>query len=304
MQSPALLSPGALQNLELLARQVVEGFIIGLHKSPFHGFSAEFAEHRLYNSGDPLRHVDWKVYGRTDKLFLKRFEEETNLRCCIALDTSASMHFPQAADRLSKFQFSVVAAAALLQLLRRQLDAGGLAFFGNGVEHLSPVRSSPRHYQQLTSTLQDALSRPPAGGGTALAGSLHELAERLHQRSLVVIFTDGLEGAGRLEEVQAALQHLRFRKHEVILFQVLDGKLERRFDFENRPLEFEDAETGEKVRVQPQQVRGHYLAALQQFERELRDYCLANRIDLTAVDLQAPVEAVLRAFLARRAKLL
>ncbi len=304
MQSPALLSPGALQNLELLARQVVEGFIIGLHKSPFHGFSAEFAEHRLYNSGDPLRHVDWKVYGRTDKLFLKRFEEETNLRCCIALDTSASMHFPQEAGKLSKYQFSVVAAAALFQMLRRQLDAGGLALFGNGVESLSPVRSSPRHYQQLTLQLQQSLTQVPAGGGTALAGSLHELAERLHQRSLVIVFTDGLEGQGSLTEVQAALQHLRFRKHEVILFQVLDGKLERRFDFENRPLEFEDAETGERIRVQPQQVREQYLASLHAFEKELRDYCLSNRIDLVEVDLQQSVEAVLRAFLARRAKLM
>ena len=299
-----LLSPGALQNLELLARQVVEGFIIGLHKSPFHGFSAEFAEHRLYNSGDPLRHVDWKVYGRTDKLFLKRFEEETNLRCCIALDISASMHFPQESGRLSKYQFSAVAAAALFQLLRRQLDAGGLAFFGAGVESLSPVRSSPRHYQQLTLELQRTLSQPWAGGGTALADSLHELAERLHQRSLVIIFTDGLEGQGDLAGVQAALQHLRFRKHEVILFQVLDGQRERRFDFENRPLEFEDAETGERVRVQPQQVREQYLRSLHAFEKEMRDYCLANRIDLVEVDLEAPVEAVLRAFLARRARLM
>ena len=304
MQSPVLLSPGALQNLELLARQVVEGFIIGLHKSPFHGFSAEFAEHRLYNSGDPLRHVDWKVYGRTDKLFLKRFEEETNLRCCIALDNSASMHFPQVANQISKYQFSVVAAAALFQLLRRQLDAGGLAFFGAGVESLSPVRSSPRHYQQLTLQLQHALSQPPAGGSTALANSLHELAERLHQRSLVIVFTDGLEGQGSLTEVQAALQHLRFRKHEVIVFQVLDGKLERQFNFENRPFEFEDAETGERVRVQPQQVRAQYLESLHVFETELRDYCLANRIDLIAVDLQESVEAVLRTFLARRTKML
>ncbi len=300
MAQATLLHPGALQNLELLTRQVVEGFIIGLHRSPFHGFSAEFAEHRLYNAGEPLRHVDWKVFGRTDKLFSKRFEEETNLRCCIAIDESASMAFPQSESQVSKYQFSLVAAAALLQLLRRQLDAASLGFFTAAVHELTAARSAPRHYQQLISMLEARLQQLPTGRSTSIAASLHALADRLPRRSLVVVFTDTLEADNYLSGVQDALQHLRFNKHEVIVFQVLDGPKEREFAFENRPYEFEDPETGERVRVQAGQVREAYLAALNSHLEQLRSYTLQNRIDLTEVDIAEPVEDVLRRFLSRR----
>lgn len=300
MAQATLLNPGALQNLELLARQVVEGFIIGLHRSPFHGFSAEFAEHKTYNAGEPLRHVDWKVYGRTDKLFSKRFEEETNLRCCIAIDESASMAFGESARQVSKYQFSLVAAAALLQLLRRQLDAASLAFFADNLHELTDSRSALRHYRQLTTMLEARLQAPPTGRGTSIAAVLHELADRLPRRSLVIVFTDTLEAGNDLSGVQDALQHLRFNKHEVIVFQVLDRHKERDFHFENRPYEFEDPETGERVRVQAGQAREAYLEALHAHLEKLRNYAHQNRIDLTEVSIDEPVEDVLRRFLARR----
>ncbi|RYD51710.1 MAG: DUF58 domain-containing protein [Sphingobacteriales bacterium] len=303
MAQATLLHPGALQNLELLARQVVEGFIIGLHRSPFHGFSAEFAEHRLYNAGEPLRHVDWKVFGRTDRLFSKRYEEETNLRCCIAIDTSASMAFPETGPQVSKYQFSLVAAAAMLQLLKRQLDATSLAFFDAGLQTLTDARSAPRHYQQLTAQLEARLQMPPEARHTSIAAALHELAERLPRRMLVMVFTDTLEGNSNLGAVQDALQHLRFNKHEVIVFQVLDRKREQEFLFENRPYEFEDPETGAKVRVQPAQVREAYLSGMSGYLDAFRNYCLQNRIDLAEADIAEPVEAVLRTFLSRRSVL-
>jgi uncharacterized protein (DUF58 family) len=299
-----LLHPAALQNLELLARQVVEGFIIGLHKSPFHGFSVEFAEHRLYNVGDPLRHVDWKVYGRTDKLFVKRFEEETNLRCCLAIDVSSSMHFPQDKNRVSKLQFATVASAALLQLLKRQLDASALALFDEGLQTLTDCRSSHRHYRVLTAELERLLSLTPENRTTNAAAALHEIADRLHQRSLVIIFTDGLESGADADAFFAALQHLRHNKHEIILFHILDRSLEREFQFENRPYEFVDLESGEKLRIQPTQVREAYLSGMKAFEQDFEDRCHQYRIDRVSVDLTEPVETVLHAFLARRNKLL
>ncbi len=300
MTQATLLQPGVLHNLELLTRQVMEGFIIGLHRSPFHGFSAEFAEHRLYNAGEPLRHVDWKVFGRTDKLFSKRFEEETNLRCCIAIDESASMAFPENSVHVTKYQFALVAAGALLQLLRRQLDAASLGFFTDDVHQLTAARSAPRHYQQLISMLENRLHQPPTGRSTSIGASLHALADRLPRRSLVVVFTDTLEADNNLLGVQDALQHLRFNKHEVIVFQVLDGQKERQFAFENRPYEFVDPETGETVRVQAAQAREAYLQALNSHLAQLRNYTLQNRIDLAEVDIAEPVEDVLRRFLARR----
>ena len=227
-------------NLELLARQVVEGFIIGLHKSPFHGFSVEFAEHRLYNQGDPLRHIDWRVFGRTDKLFIKRFEEETNLRCCIAIDTSSSMQYPQDNTKISKLQFSCVAAAALLQLLKRQLDASSLALFDKDINYFSDCRSAHSHYRMLTNELASTINISTQNVSTNAAGALHLIAEKMHKRSLVIVFSDMMDDTEHIDDLFSALQHLRYNKHEVILFHVVDGAMELQFEFENRPYEFVD----------------------------------------------------------------
>lgn len=292
------------QNLELLARQVVEGFIIGLHKSPFHGFSVEFAEHRLYNQGDALRHIDWRVFGRTDKLFVKRFEEETNLRCCLAIDTSASMHFPKQGGRLSKLQFATIAAACVLQLLKRQLDAGALALFHEEIQVMTACRSSASHYRLLTTELEKLLQVPTEQRATNAAKALHQIADQMHKRSLVVVFSDMMDDADQTEELFSALQHLRYNKHEVILFHITEGRQELSFEFENRPYQFVDLETGEQLKLQPQQVRAEYVQQMQAFQEMIAHRCHQYNIDRVVVDLSAPVEQVLYSFLLKRNKLL
>ncbi len=299
-----MLTPQTLlENLELVAEQVVEGFIIGLHKSPFHGFSVEFAEHRLYNSGDSLRHIDWRVYGRTNKLFVKRFEEETNLRCCMVIDTSASMHFPQELERINKLQFSCLAAASLFQLLKRQLDASALALFDEDLYYFSECRSADSHYRMLTQKLDEAMRREP-GRATQASEALHMVADRMHRRSLIVVFSDMMDDADQVDKLFDALQHLRYNKHEVILFHVMDGKQELDFEFEQRPYEFVDMETGEKVRLQTHQAKEQYIKQVNQYNELIMERCHQYRIDRVAVDLNEPVEQVLHAFLLKRNKLL
>lgn len=292
------------QNLELLARQVVEGFIIGLHKSPFHGFSVEFAEHRLYNQGDALRHIDWRVFGRTDKLFVKRFEEETNLRCCVAIDTSSSMHFSGEEGKMSKLQYAVLSAASILQILKKQLDATALALFDQHIHYLSACRSASSHYRLLTSQLEALIESKVQNKKTNAAAALHQIAEQMHKRSLVVIFSDMMDDAAHIEELFSALQHLRYNKHEVILFHVLEGKREADFEFENRPYEFVDMETGEKLKLQPQQIKDQYLAQMDEFRGMVENRCHQYGIDRVPVDLSQPVEQVLYSFLIKRNKLL
>ena len=291
-------------NLELLARQVVEGFILGLHKSPFHGFSVEFAEHRLYNQGDPMRHIDWRVYGRTDKLFVKRFEEETNLRCCIVVDTSSSMLFPKDGKKTNKVQFSCIAAASLLQLMKRQLDASALALFDESVYYFSQTRSSHSHYRMLMNELQRVYDTQAENKVTQAAKALHLVAEQMHKRSLVVIFSDMMDDADNIEDMFAALQHLRYNKHEVILFHVVDGAHELDFDFENRPYEFVDMESGERIKLQPQQIKEQYVAKMRDFQEMIANRCHQYQIDRVPVDLSKPVDEVLHAFLIKRNKLM
>ena len=294
----------ALDNLELIARQTVEGFIIGLHKSPFHGFSVEFAEHRLYNQGDPLRHIDWRVFARTDKLFIKRFEEETNLRCCIVLDTSSSMYFPKEENMLSKLQFGCISAACILQMLKRQLDAATLALFDESLYYFPGVRSASSHYRMLTARLELLLSEPPKPNtSTQTARALHQIAEQMHRRSLVVVFSDVMDDPEAGEDLFAALQHLRYNKHEVILFHIVDKQHEVDFNFENRPYEFVDMESGERVRLQPQQVRAQYVARMAAWQKTVEARCHQYNIDRVPVDLSEPVEQVLHAFLLKRSRL-
>ena len=299
-----ILQQPLTDNLELIARQVVEGFIIGLHKSPFHGFSVEFAEHRLYNPGDPLRHIDWRVYGRTDKLFVKRFEEETNLRCCIMLDTSSSMHFPKDGNKPSKLQFSCVAAASLMQLLKRQLDAASLALFDQQVNYLSPARSANSHYRMLTNELQRVMDNPVENKTTNASKAIHLIAEQMHKRSLIVIFSDMMDDADNIEDLFSAIQHLRYNKHEVVLFHVADGEQEIDFEFENRPYEFVDMESGDRIKLQPEQIKEQYVTRMKEFREMIENRCHQYQVDRVAVDLSKPVEEVLHAFLIKRNKLM
>jgi uncharacterized protein (DUF58 family) len=300
-----IISPQLIhENLELLARQVVEGFIIGLHKSPFHGFSVEFAEHRVYNQGDALRHVDWKVYGRTDKLFVKRFEEETNLRCCLVIDSSSSMHFPKDEKKLSKLQYSCLSAACILQLLKRQLDAAALALFDDRISYFSECRSAHSHYRLLTRELERTINYEPKDKRTNAAASLHEVADKMHKRSLIVVFSDMMDDADHMEELFSALQHLRYNKHEVVLFHLIEASQEAEFSFENRPYEFVDLESGERIRLQPHQIRDQYVQRMKEFQGMIENKCHQYGIDRVVADLSQPVEQVLNSFLLKRNKLL
>jgi len=287
-------------NLELLARQLVEGFITGLHKSPYHGFSVEFAEHRLYNEGESTRHIDWKVYGRTDKLFTKQYEEETNLRCLIALDTSLSMYYP--ADTKAKIRFSVYTAAALAMLLSRQRDAVGMCLFSDTIETFTPVKSSASHLEKLFTGLERVLNRVPESNGTRVAQVLHEVAEKIHKRSLVVIFSDMFDG-GKTEELFKALQHLKHNKHEVIVFHVMDNNTEMDFNFEDKPTEFIDLESGEKLKLNPADVREYYTKEAALFYKSLKMRCNQYKIDFVEADVRQDVNMILQTYLIKRSKM-
>jgi len=296
-------------SLEFLARQVVEGFITGLHKSPFHGFSVEFAEHRLYNSGESIRNLDWKLYGRTDRLYVKRFEEETNLRCQILIDNSSSMHYPVLekpdVNHPNKIFFSVYLAAALLFLFRKQRDSCGISVFSEKVEFHSQNKSSSLHHKYLFQELEKLLVPQPRDSKkqSAVAEAIHEIAERIHKRSLVIIFSDMFENIEDLDSVFAALQHLKHNKHEVILFHVTDKRTELDFEFENRPYKFIDIESGEQLRVLPSKLRQQYLSAISEFKKKLALRCGQYHIDLVETDVSAGFEQVLLPYLVKRSKL-
>ena len=295
-----------LGNLELLAQQVVEGFIIGLHKSPFHGFSVEFAEHRLYNQGESTRNIDWKVYARTDKMFSKRFEEETNLRCQIVIDGSSSMYFPEDSGQkpyVNKLNFSALAAASLMNLLQRQRDAFGLTLFDSEVNIHTHCKSSTTHYRLLLSHLDKLLNNPERNKTTAAADALHQIADSIHKRSLVVIFSDMFEHHAEMDTLFSALQHLKHNKHEVVLFHTVDKSKEIQFEFENRPYLFIDMETGEKLRLQTNQIKKHYLEQMTKFMDELKMRCLQYQIDFVEADIHQGFRNILQTYLVKRARM-
>ena len=290
-------------NLELLAKQVVEGFITGLHKSPFHGFSVEFAEHRLYNNGESTRHIDWKLYGRTERMYTKKYEEETNLRCYFVIDSSSSMYFKY--NEISKFEFSVYSVASLMELLRRQRDAVGLSFFNDKVEFVSESKSSQSHHRRLYAELEKGLKayNPKQKSETTTADSIHEIAELIHKRSLVVIFTDLLDDPSRVNEVIESLQHLKHNKHEVVVFQVLDDAVEKELGLENRPYELIDMESGEKMKLNPNEIRETYEKRIKSYFEEIRLKCINLSIDFVEVNIADGVEPVLQQYLIKRQKL-
>lgn len=298
-----------LSSLELMANQVVEGFIIGMHKSPFHGFSVEFAEHRQYNAGESTRHIDWKLFGRTDKMFVKRFEEETNLRCRIIIDRSSSMYFPKmdapTINNPNKIVFSVYATAALISLMKKQRDATGLSLFTDKVELHSQARSSSVHQKFLFTELEKLLDLKAAGSGehTNVTQSLHNIAEMIHRRSLVIIFSDMFDDIERQEEMFSSLQHLKHYKHEVILFHVIDRKVEEELDIEDRPYKFIDMESGELLRVNPVEIREKYMEAAMKAKHELEMRCGRYGIDYVEADINNGFEGILLPYLLKRKKL-
>ncbi len=285
-------------NVEFLAKQLVEGFITGLHKSPFHGFSVEFAEHRLYNSGESTRHIDWKVFGKTDRLYVKRYEEETNLRCHILIDTSSSMYYPEKTN--GKITFSTMAAGALAYMLQKQRDAVSLLTFSDGIEIQTPIKSTPSHIHKIFLDLESILQKPKPQKQTSVIATLHEIAEKIHKRSLVIIFSDMFDDIANADRLFSAMQHLRHNMHEVLLFHVTDKNTEEEFNFEERPYEFVDLETGEKVKAQPSQVKVQYQAAIKEFYHDLKLKCGQYKIDFIEADIAQGFDPILSAFLVKR----
>lgn len=291
-------------NLELLARQVVEGFITGLHKSPFHGFSVEFAEHRLYNVGDNVKNIDWKLYARTDKLFSKRYEEETNLRCQFIIDVSSSMYFPL--KEYNKLSFSVQAVASLIYLLKRQRDAFGLSLFTDHLVLNTQAKSTTTHQKFLFAKLEEVLKTETLDVRTNLAQALHQIAELIHKRSLVVVFSDMLSTAqdeGHIDGLFAALQHLKFNKHEVVIFNVTDKAKEVEFNFENRPYQFVDMETGAVLKTHTSKVKESYLAKMQEYRQLIQLKCTQYKIDMVDADIAQGFYPILQAYLIKRQKM-
>lgn len=302
--SDFLSSPEIRQysHLELIARQVVEGFITGLHKSPFHGFSVEFAEHRLYNTGESTRHIDWKLYARTEKLFIKNFEEETNLRCQIVIDNSHSMYYPEKKGDLNKLGFSVYSAAAIIELMKKQRDAVGLSLFSGEVSKHYTARSGQVHRKVMMRELENLLETEKQNipNQSFVAGCLHDIAERIHKRSLLLIFSDMIDHSEKKEEIFSALRHLKHNKHEIILFHVHDADTELNFEFENRPYRFVDLESKEELKVNPLEIKELYRKKASEYFNQIKLECGHFGIDFVVADVKAGFHQVLYPYLVKR----
>ena len=292
------------ENLPLLVKQVVEGYISGIHKSPFHGYSAEFAEHKIYNTGESTKHIDWKLYAKTDKLYTKKYEEETNLRCHFIVDNSASMYYPPLQrldlEHLNKIGFAVLAAGALMQLLKKQRDAVGLSVFSDSYQYYAPEKGSERHYYMLMNALNEIALQKSQQEGTELHTYLHLIAEKLRRRSLVVLFTDMFQDQVDEERLFESLRHLKYNKHEVTLFHLTDRKTELEFSFDNTPRRFTDVETGERIDLYPENVRESYQEALQDYLKSIKLVCGKYGIKYFPVDIAEPFARVINTFLVER----
>jgi len=294
-------------NLEFVAKQVVEGFITGMHRSPYHGFSVEFAEHRLYNTGESTRHIDWKLYAKTDKLFIKRYEEETNLRCRIILDISSSMYFPEISEEypLNKLGFSIYSIASLIEMLKAQRDGVGLTVFEDGIKLDTALKTSTAHHRMLYHELEKLMTpqQETLNHKTSLVNMLHEVAENNHKRSLVILFSDFFTGES-MDDLTDAFLHLKHNKHEVLLFNVVDKKHELDFEYPNKPTTFIDLETGEKVKLHPAEIKLAFQKEVEQITKELKLKCSMFKIDFVEADIKEGVTFVLQQYLIKRQKII
>ncbi len=293
----------SFQHLELLANQIVEGFISGMHKSPFHGFSAEFAEHKVYNNGESTKHIDWKLFAKTDRLYTKRYEEETNLRCHLIIDNSSSMHYPKLNDNQvfyeSKVGFSVLASAVLMGLLKKQRDAVGLSIYSDNYEYYAPEKGSERHHRMLLDQLEKLLTRKKETKRTDTITFLHQIAEKMHRRSMIVLFTDMFQ-TGDQEALFNALQHLKHDKHKVILFHVIDSKTELNFDFDNAPRKFIDLETGQEINIFADNVKQEYEKQVALYFKKLVLICAQNKIKYVPVSVGENFEKIITTYLVEK----
>ena len=293
-------------NLELLANQIVEGFISGIHKSPFHGFSAEFAEHKIYNAGESTKHIDWKLFAKTDRLYTKRYEDETNLRCHMILDNSASMYYPEIkkleVGNLNKIGFGVLAIAALMQLLKKQRDAVGLSIYSDQYDFYASEKNSERHFQMLYSKLNEVAATQNASESTKTYTFLHQIAEKIHRRSMIFLFTDMFQTETEEEKLFEALRHLKYNKHAVALFHLLDHEHELSFDFGSTPRRFVDVETGEHVDLYADSVKKAYSQKVTEYQEHLKLKCAQYKIKYVDVDVRSDFSKVLNSFMIERQK--
>ncbi|WP_459212578.1 DUF58 domain-containing protein [Aquimarina rhabdastrellae] len=294
-------------NIELLANQVVEGFISGMHKSPFHGFSAEFAEHKVYNNGESTKHIDWKLYAKTDKLYTKRYEEETNLRCHIVIDNSSSMHYPIRKEHhinsLNKISFSALATACIMNILKKQRDAVGLSIYSDHYEFYAPEKGSERHHQMLLHKLNDVITTPSSQKQTDTYTFLHQIAENIHRRSLIFVFTDMFQASTHQEQLFEALQHLKYNKHQVVLFHTYQEDTEVAFDFENQPTQFTDIETGDSINVYADNIKENYQKAVKQYFYDLKMKCSQYKIKYVPSDITQDFNTILTTFMIESQKM-
>lgn len=292
-------------HLELLANQIVEGFISGMHKSPFHGFSAEFAEHKIYNLGESTKHIDWKLYAKTDRLYVKRYEEETNLRCHLIIDNSSSMHYPQLKGNQSfyesKIGFSVLASAVLMNLLKKQRDAVGLSVYSDTYEYYSPEKGSDRHHRMILNQLEGILEQHKSTRTTDTVTFLHQIAENIHRRSMVILFTDMFQTEDN-NKIFKALQHLKHNKHKVVVFHVYDKKTELIFDFDSAPRKFIDIETGQEINLFAENTKELYQNAVQDYFKKIATNCMQYQIKYVPVAVDEKFEKILLTYLTEKQK--
>jgi len=297
---------GGFKNLELLAKQVVEGFIAGMHKSPFHGFSAEFAEHKIYNQGESTRHIDWKLYAKTDKLYTKRYDDETNLRCHLIIDNSSSMHYPEMTNfsitNLNKIAFSALASASLMNILKKQRDAVGLSIYSDAYDYYAPEKGSERHHQMLLSQLSNTVVSKPLNKQTETYTYLHQIAENIHRRSLIFFFTDMFQTSTDHVKLFEALRHLKHNKHEVVLFHVIDKEKELKFDFDNAPKRFIDLETNEFINLYPDTIKEGYESAVEDYFKTIKLKCLQYQIKYVEADVNQSFNKILTTYMVERQK--
>ncbi|WP_130735787.1 DUF58 domain-containing protein [Flavobacterium sp. J27] len=295
----------SFKNLELLANQVVEGFISGMHKSPFHGFSAEFAEHKIYNAGESTKHIDWKLYAKTDRLYTKRYEEETNLRCHLIIDNSSSMHYPMLRKDENfyenKIGFSVLASAVLMNLLKKQRDAVGMSIYSDTYEFYTNEKGSERHHRMILNKLETVLNDVSPKKQTDTVGLLHQIAENIHRRSMVILFTDMFQYENE-EKIFKALQHLKHNKHKVVVFHVYDKKTELDFDFNNVPRKFIDVETGESVQLFTENIKEEYEKKVQDYFQQIKNTCMQYKIQYLPVEAGKKFEKILTTYLIEKQK--
>ena len=290
------------ENLEFLAKLLVEGFITGLHKSPYHGFSVEFAEHKLYNFGESTRHIDWKLYSRTDRLYTKQYEEETNLRAHLLIDTSPSMYYPLPGK--DKIKFAIYSAAAMAFLLTKQRDAVSMTAFSDEINFQTDQKSTRLHLNNLLSIMDQWLEKPPTQAeSTNMSAVIHEVADKIHRRSLVVIFSDVFQQEENIETLFQALQHLKHNRHEVLLFHVTDINTEKNFEFQDRPYQFVDLETKETINVNPSFIKENYRKTMDEFYNQMKLRCGQLGVDLIEANTSDPFDKVLGAYLIKRKRM-